>query len=468
MKPIVRLLSIAVIAAAFTPAAHAVTKNEMDQARVEAAKLYVRFANNNSGYLDEEHPTSIADLQRVLKNDKDRDNLNVFLKASVDPNYAGWNKDQMVTYWSSQFLEANKGSLNSEVATNQLYRARVKGAVQKMQVKETAPEPETPKPEEASPAPEAQPEQTQISPEQLDRNELAVEEDIAKANEEAAAEQAAEDEANDVEAQNAKSGSNTWVYIMVLCILIVIVIALVMYASRTMKAKQDPRSGRERERERRAEQRQRVIMADAQSDDRRERYAEVVAEKNDEIRMLSRKVNELNDRVAVLKADNERLKAELDAARIASIPAPDPVHTVITPRHERDDSRRYDDRPVRQESAPQQAYRGEEHDDDKVIYLGRVNSRGIFVRADRTLKPGMSIYRLSTSNGMTGTFTVARDSSVVDTAFEDPGKWLVGGCSATDLFDTDRYTEIVTETPGTAVFEDGAWRVIRKAQVRYQ
>lgn len=461
MKSILRLLTVAVILTAIPATALAVSKNEMDQARVETAKLYLRFANNMAGYLDEVNPASLDELQRALKNDKDKENLKVFLKASVDPNYSGWNKDQMVAYWSGEFLNANKSTLKEDVAGNQLYRAKVKGAVQKMKVAEAAPEPEAPKPEEATPAPEAQPEQTQVTPEQIGQSELAVEEDIAKANEEAAAEQAAEDEAKDVEEDVAKSGSNTWVYIMVLCILVAVVIGLVMFASRTMKAKQDPRSARERERERRAEERQRTVA----DDDSRQRYAEVITEKNDEIRMLSRKVNELNDRMAMLKADNERLKIELDEARravreaaAASAVAP----TVISPVETAERRDHYD-------AAAERAY-GEPRQDaeDKVIYLGRVNSRGIFVRADRNMRPGLSIYRLSTSNGLSGTFSVVRDPSVVNTAFEDPGKWLVGGCVSKDIFNTDRATEIITETPGTAVFEDGAWRVIRKAQIRYE
>lgn len=460
MKSIARFFTLALLAAAACPAAFAVTKEEMDQARVETAKLYVRFANNSAGYLDEVNPTTLDDLQRVLKNDKDRDNLKTFLKASVANDYAGWNKDQLVAYWSGEFLNSNKSVLNTEVSGNSLMRLKVKGAVQKMKVSQASAETVSPQESQAEEVTAG----TEPSVDELKQAEEATQAEMAQTAEEIASEQEAIDETKAVEEENSRKGSGTWVYIMVLAILVAVVIALVMYASKTMKAKPSSApSGKEHEREE-AERRQPVVMVEggetAEDTYRRERYAETLAEKNDEIRLLSRKVNELNDRVALLKAENERLKAQIEDAAAAR----DATRKSAVTSDER-----YMPLGEREEPRPRQAqYREEASDDEKVIYLGRVNSRGIFVRADRTMKPGMSIYRLTTSNGLTGTFTVVEDRSVVDTAFEDPGKWLVGGCVSKEIFNTDRCREIITETPGTAVFEEGAWRVIRKAKIRYE
>ena len=103
-----------------------------------------------------------------------------------------------------------------------------------------------------------------------------------------------------------------------------------------------------------------------------------------------------------------------------------------------------------------------------VIYLGRANSRGIFVRADRRLSPGNTIYRLDTEDGLVGTFHVVDNPAVTAIALEHPLEMLSGGCSAIDIEDTVGATSIVTESSGTAIFENGYWKVLRKSSIRYE
>lgn len=103
----------------------------------------------------------------------------------------------------------------------------------------------------------------------------------------------------------------------------------------------------------------------------------------------------------------------------------------------------------------------------RTIFLGRVNSKGIFVRADRNFNPGNSFYRLVTNDGSTGTFTVVNDPSVWEVALVRPDDVLFNACAGPDLNDTYGRSEIITEHPGEAVFEDGAWRVTRKARISY-
>ena len=181
MKSLFRVLTLAVMALAIWPSAHAVTKSEMDKARLKAAKLYVRHSNNMAGYLDEVDPESFADLERALKNETDRANLQTFMKASVASDYAGWNKEQLVAYWSGEFLNSNKSVLKAETADNNFYRAKVRGAVQSIKVADPVPE------EEAAPEPEPEP-QPMVQEQPQMQQELPVEDQNIQTNEELAAE----------------------------------------------------------------------------------------------------------------------------------------------------------------------------------------------------------------------------------------------------------------------------------------
>ncbi|MCM1291458.1 MAG: hypothetical protein NC201_04770 [Prevotella sp.] len=103
----------------------------------------------------------------------------------------------------------------------------------------------------------------------------------------------------------------------------------------------------------------------------------------------------------------------------------------------------------------------------RTIFLGRVNTKGMFVRADRNFNPGNSYYRLITSDGLTGSFSVINDPSVWELALVQPDEVLFNACSGPQLNETYGRNEIITQTPGKAVFEDGAWKVVKKAEIRY-
>ena len=44
-----------------------VSQKEMEQARTIAAKAYLRYANDGSGYLDDLNPTTMQELEASLK-----------------------------------------------------------------------------------------------------------------------------------------------------------------------------------------------------------------------------------------------------------------------------------------------------------------------------------------------------------------------------------------------------------------
>lgn len=433
----------------FYQTAGAVTRQEMDQARAIAAKYYIRYVDDKSGYLDNWNPSSMSELEEKVTGEKDKELLSQFKKVAPASDYASWDKEKLVAYWSGTFFTENGSRLDSKGANNGLCKKEIKNAVSAMKVAAVA-------------APEAAPQETQeAAQEELPQADEALAgniadqlEDVGQEIEEADS-LMAEQEIEIPEEKPAKSG--TWVYIMILAILIAVVIFLVVYASRTMKNQQKP-SARESSRSRAEEENReeefspRPVAAPSLSEDTRmrEKYAESLASKAEEIRSLTRQVSELEMLVSDLKEENRRLKADLERERRR---------------------RESDYAPV----AARGGYEGEtqeynhgDSDASKEIFLGRVNSKGIFIRADRRPVDGQSVYVLKSINGTTGHFSIIDNRLVEERLLEEPGKWLAGGCFAKDIFDTEGRRGIVTEIPGRAVFSDGAWRVESKAKISYR
>lgn len=427
--------------AAFSIDTMAVTEGEMNQAQAIAAKYYIRYVNNGSGYLDNFTPTSMSELESKLANDKDRESFKEFKKSTVATNYASWDKDKLVEYWSITFFKDNASHLDSKGANNGEAKLKIKKGVSAIAV--AAPAPVEPAAPEAN-AGEAE-------------NSLQAEEPVNDPLAEAAVEEKMEETAGEIDALKdsidaeeeeypveEKKSSGTWVYIMILAILVAVVVILVAYASRTMRA---PKNRPEEE-----ESGHRVRSGESNSDNGygrggnedaklREKYAQNLASKSEEIMQLSRQLTDMELLAAQLKEENRRLRLEIEdyRSRAERPVAPLSAHGAAAPR-------------------------AEEHE----VYLGRVNAKGIFVRADRQPVEGQSIYRLSTVDGISGTFSVIRNSLLDRQLLSDPEKWLSGGCTARDLYDTDGRYGIYTEHPGTAVFKDGAWRVERKSRIRYE
>lgn len=467
----------------------AVTDAEMDEARAIAAKFYIRYANNGSGYLDGFTPASMSDLEKKLTNNTDKENLAKFKSAGLPKDYSSWDKDQLVAYWSNTFFTDHSSSLG-DAAKNGECKKKIRSAVQNVKVTPPAPAapaveptPETPAVEEAATVP---PEETMATEEEIEETV----DQIAEAESQLAADQGLPRE--------EENGSGTWVYIMVLAILVVIVIGLVIYASRTMKGQKkdedddldeiplsDPhlKSDSSAYAPQALPVEEPVAVTDAplvapapqtggqpsptklamqaatgasiaEQTRMREKYAETLAAKSEEIRSLSRQLSDMEMLAAQLKEENRRLTAEVDRLRNLNTPeAPSP----------RAESLRQEEK--REEEVPRPPKREQ---DVKEVYLGRVNSKGIFVRADRHAVDGQSIYKLTTSNGISGTFALLQNPLIIEQVLDDPGRWLAGGCFAKDIFDTEGREEIITETPGTAAFRDGAWRVEKKSRIRYE
>lgn len=426
--------------------AQAVTEAEMDNARAIAAKFYIRYVNDGAGYLDNWLPGSMGELEKKLTNDKDRQSFRQFKNASVPTDFSSWDKDQLVAYWGGSFFTENASHLDPKGAQNSLCKRQISKAVSNLKI---APPSATPAPETAAAAPtesELAADSMAMAAEAMADDSLAIAEARMAEAQDSAYQAALEDE--------KKESSGTWVYVMVLGILVAVVIFLVIYASRTMKG-QNRKTARKEEaedsdyaqKETPVERTVAPAPVSPLADDTRmrERYAENLAAKAEEIRLLTRQLSEMENLAAGLKEENRKLRGELDRLRSRE-------KTESTP-------------PMAQ---PAHHARNHEGGEPKEVYLGRVNSRGIFVRADRHAVDGQSIYKLTTTDGVSGSFSLINNPVIEEQVLDDPGKWLAGGCFAKDIFDTEGREGVRTEIPGKAIFSDGAWRVERKAKIRYE
>lgn len=418
-----------------TLGAFAVTQKEMEQARTIAAKAYLRYANDGSGYLDDLNPTTIEELQNSLK-PKEKENIKAFLAIPVPSDYAGWDKDKLIEYWGGTAFQ-DKGL----IAKGRGGRTRAKSQISKMNIGAPEPSSPTPAPETtATAAPESE-----ITPDlEADEGYAAADEAVPTADN-AYNQDISED---DVNIGYAKSSNYTWVYIMILAILVAIIILLVFYAVKVMKKNTpDPNARASR-------------MAREDEDYMVEKYENIIANKNYEISALQKQLDSL-------QRQNMDLKAKLDsvAAEISTLKYSPQGHSPNTPSMSS---------PQREEPISEPQYVEPQNENNRQrtnlrsIYLGRANSKGIFVRADRNLNPGHSIFMLETSDGFTGSFSVADTPAAWSLALSNPIEYLSYACVGPDWDRTDGVRKIVTETPGTAVFEGGCWKVIRKAKIRFE
>lgn len=467
----------------------AVTDKEMEQARVIAAKAYLRYANDGSGYLDELKPKSMSDLESKIK-PKEKENLKAFKAVGMPRDYASWDKAKLVEYWSVTFFKSPGLTEKGKMA-----RARVRKNVSAMNVAPPKSEAEK-KAEEQKKAEAEKKAATDKAKAEASKEAVAPAAPAAGADAVAAGDAAAmadsigkiQDKVASLDEASEdvpEEKSHTWVYLLVLAILVGVVIWLVSFASNVMK-----RSGEGREPARRSEEeRLAERQAGEASKEMREKFAATLTQKNAEISQLNAKVDQLNRENASMKRDMQALVAETGslrtrltdaqnqleeirkaAAAAAAAPAPRPA----APQPEREYAPApvaavEPERPAPQpKPQPQPAAQAAPQRRHRTIFLGRVNNKGIFVRADRELNVGNSIYVLETTDGYAGTFRVVSDPVVWEMALLTPQQSLMGGCTGDDLDLPEGMTRIVTESPGTAVFEGGCWRVIRKARIRYE
>lgn len=435
---------LTVMAMAFALPAMAVTDKEMDEARAIAAKAYLRYANDGSGYLDDVKAKSMSELTGKLK-EKEKENLKAFNRVKVPSDYASWDKAKLVEYWGTTFFTSPELSEKGKGA-----RQRVKKQINAMSVSAPAPEAAAPAP---APAPETQ-------PAAADTAAIPSADAVAAEEQDILADQKAIMEDADESAAAPREESHTWVYVLVLAILIGVVIWLVVFAAKLMKKQPDgtPES-----------------MA-ADNEELRDKARKAISRKNEELEAMrvrmeeaERSEAELSRKVEALKAENRQLLEQSESLRLENTRLKGEARAAQTAQTTRAAAQPRTPQPApapTPQPAPQP--RRETAPILKVLYLGRVNSRGIFVRADRRVSPGNTVYRLDTNDGLVGTFRVVDVPEVVDTALANPEQYLRGGCNAEDFTEAAGAENIITENAGTAIFENGYWKVLRKSDIRFE
>lgn len=437
----------AILTAALIPA-RAVTDKEMDEARAITAKEYLRWANDGSGYLDDIKVKSMDELNAALKA-KEKENIKAFNAVETPKDYASWDKAKLVEYWSVTFFKSSGLDEKGKGA-----RSRVKNKLNAMSISEPVPETQE-VPAVTSEAAEAT--EANVEPEPTADVAIAEQEDIL------ADQKAIENDAALAEESRHPESSNTWVYILVLVILVAIVVWLVVYAANLMKRQSSD------------------IEGDDDADKVRAQARLALAKKDEEIKKLHERLQTEENRSAELgmemeriKLDNSRMKKQLEQLRndnrSSSAPTGIRKSSADRLREEKETEKIFE--PVKEEPKHEKKAEKKESKPSQnilnVIYLGRANRRGIFVRADRRLNPGNTIYKLDTNDGMVGTFHVVDRPEVLETALSNPSEYLATGCTCEDLEDTIGVTRIVTESAGTAIFENGYWKVLRKTRIRYE
>lgn len=419
-----------IIPAFFPMLVFAVSDKEMEQARVIAAKSYIRYVNDGSGYLDEINPTTLADLEKALK-PKEKENIKAFLAIPVPKDYKDWDKQKLVEYWAVTAFQ-NKGLQEKGRGG----RIRARSLINKMKIE---PPKQQPVQSTASAEPNTAPAETPKPVASDTLSQDGIQNNMAVLENSQITEEDFPDEFGDIDIQ--KADNYTWVYIMVLCILVAIVIALVVYAANVMKknSSEQPKYAN--------------AQANEESAEIRERLETAVADKDVEISMLSKKLETANRQNSELKAKIESLVAEVASLKGAIAASEQALRTSVKPIS-----------PVtegQEGKLPKQPVL-------RSIFLGRANAKGIFVRADRTLNVGHSVFILETNDGYSGSFKVADSPAAWSLALSNPTEYLSAACAISGQEDTEGKSRIITESSGTAIFEGGCWRVIRKAKIRFE
>lgn len=490
-----RIFALVTLLAAFAAGSRAVTPEELEQARTHAAIVYLRNANPGSDYLDKVSVGSRSALRAKLRNDKDRDNLELFnRKLPSTSGYESWDKEKLSDY--AQKAVSAPGNYQS----TGFARSQVKKRISAMAVKAPS---GTARPADDTQArqPEEQPAEEPVAvqapadsvpaavlPDAMDTRQAEADSALSAAEDSLMAQQPQQQEV-------ASSGSNT-VYIVILCILVALVVVLVVYAARYFSRQEKEKRGEERSvsrgeersvsgrpdplsapatpsrpterREDRDTHRRSRVEPELEPDDNPQRVIESLRAENRELR---RACEEYKYHINYLKSEKE--KADADRARTGANTALGPQaraeeHAPVVTLNDRYTQRREQQQPGVGQAGPARHAETQPapRPGQRIIYLGRANREGMFVRAERSLNPQHSLFRLQTTDNVSGTYTVADDPEVASRVLANPDLLMAVSC---ELEDTDTYGKesVDTVTPGTAIFEGGRWRVLRPALIRF-
>lgn len=446
---------------------NAATKEEMEQARALVAKWGVRSQNSASGYLDGMNPKNIDQVKAsVGTHDTDNSNLGK-LGLGMPSDYESWDKDQMVNYWMNQYNSKVPASAPDKSFCATRLKSQLNGLSATVVAKAPAPKPEETAPaapstsEGASPENNAAPapsdnnadskaaegekkdektkqkgDSTKTSKNDINFNEVLVAEADPDTEPLTSAELSGDGEAAEGATGFSESGSNTWI-IVVLVVLILVVLALVGYASNIMARN----SKRDKGNPRRHKDEEPPIDRNYPGG-----YS------NDDIILPgSNAPAPHNPHMGGPQGGGQMpmgggMSTGMGAAGTGAVAG---MSGGAVPYN-----------------SPQRPGVGGAMK-PRIIYLSNANSDGVFLRAEAQYNLGNSIFKLITTDGYSGTFSVIDDPNVHEMALLMPVDFLVNACDGLNLQLSQGARAIVTDSTGTAVFENGRWRVARKAQIHY-
>lgn len=418
---------LSILALIATLSSPAVTREEMEQARTITAHAFLRYMNNGSGYLDEmkTKPATVADLKKSLKN-TELENLKTFESISYPgiETYKDWGKSELLEFWGTKFFSDSKVP---EAGKQAGAKSRVKTGINAMTIS-------TPNSTEQRPTTEDTDAKTQAEAQRrfdsiANAEAIAAEEAIiaASQNNESADTSQIESEATDLTDEPAKKskGSSTLTYVIILVILIILVVILVVFAMNAMKKSNNQESD------------------DDNSEDTPDllRYESIIAEQERTINRLNAEVERLNSLIMQRNDKDEDMDSEEEADTNFDTTLPETTSVPLaTPRKSR---------PTR------------------TLYLAYANSKGMFVRADSIYNEDFSIFKLVTSDGVSGSFTILTNPTAQKLAMSLPVSVLSNACTSDDMQHGNWSGRITTESAGTAMFENGRWIVKRKAEINF-
>ena len=409
-----RIFLSLIVSVVVASSAWGVTREEMEQARTITAQAFLRYMNNGSDYLDKLDPVKVSDLKNSLKT-KEKENIKIFesIEYPKIEVYSQWSKDDLLKYWGTDFWNDSRIPAHCKGA-----RVRVKSKIGAMNVGAEAiksQETTATLAEADNAASEAQ----RVLDSITRADSIAAEKAILEASNDVTQEDfasdsiAAEESAIEEEETVKSKSSPTLIYSLILIVLVVIIAALIVYAVKGIQksGKQDVKRDKNEE----------TDSAD-EEDDENHIYKETLDEKDREIASLKAEIDRLNN---VILRMNDRISDAISE---------------ISPNQ----------RPTR------------------TIYLAYANSKNVFVRADSVYNEDYSIFKLVTSDGITGSFSVIDNPIANKLALSLPISILKNSCQSEDMHHDNWCKQIITENAGTAIFENGRWIVKRKADINFQ
>lgn len=409
-----RIFLSLIVSVVVASSAWGVTREEMEQARTITAQAFLRYMNNGSDYLDKLDPVKVSDLKNSLKT-KEKENIKIFesIEYPKIEVYSQWSKDDLLKYWGTDFWNDSRIPAHCKGA-----RVRVKSKIGAMNVGAEAiksQETTATLAEADNAASEAQRVLDSIKMADSIATEAAIlEASNDMVQEDFASDSIAAEESAIEEEETVKSKSSpTLIYSLILIVLVVIIAALIVYAVKGIQksGKQDVKRDKNEE----------TDSAD-EEDDENHIYKETLDEKDREIASLKAEIDRLNN---VILRMNDRISDAISE---------------ISPNQ----------RPTR------------------TIYLAYANSKNVFVRADSVYNEDYSIFKLVTSDGITGSFSVIDNPIANKLALSLPISILKNSCQSEDMHHDNWCKQIITENAGTAIFENGRWIVKRKADINFQ